>query len=278
MNPVAKSGLSVRNLWRDTLASTQFLSRLPVHRIKRADTPIDFSKSAYTFPLAGVAIALPSAVTLYVALTVGLDSLVAAIIAVTVHLFVTGALHEDGLADVADGFWGGATRERKLEIMRDSAIGTYGTLALICSIALRVALLAALMRQMDSLAVVALYLSIASLSRLAILQPWAALPPARPTDSSSSDNKVSSGLSARYGSPTLADFIRALILSVPALVVILFGVGIAPLLLALFLLEATVLIVSHVTLKHVGGHTGDVLGATQQMSEIGLLLGLTIAI
>ena len=127
MNPVAKSGLSVRNLWRDTLASTQFLSRLPVHRIKGTDIPIDFSKSAYTFPLAGVIISLPSAVTLYVALIAGLDNLVAAIIAVTVHLLVTGALHEDGLADVADGFWGGATRERKLEIMRDSAIGTYGS-------------------------------------------------------------------------------------------------------------------------------------------------------
>ncbi|MGI9356048.1 MAG: adenosylcobinamide-GDP ribazoletransferase, partial [Rhizobiaceae bacterium] len=178
-----------------------------MHRITAANTPIDFSKSAYTFPLAGIIIALPGAAALYLALAVGLDSWIAAIAAVTVLLLVTGALHEDGLADVADGFWGSGTRERKLEIMCDSTIGTYGTLALICSIALRVSLLAALIRQIEPLPVVALFITVAGLSRLAVLQPWRVLPAARPTNSSDTDGKAISGLSARYGSPNMTSFI-----------------------------------------------------------------------
>jgi len=270
---------SRQGVFRHTLSSLQFLSRLPVHRLTFKSQPIDFSRSTYTFPVAGLLITLPSALALYLANLGGLDALVVSLITVAVQIIVTGALHEDGLADVVDGFWGGTTRERKLEIMRDSTIGTYGVLALICSVSLRVLLLAATIRHIGPVGALLLYLAVGSLSRLAILQPWSALPPARTSDTSdpNTGGKQRSGLSARYGTPSWAVFIRACILSAPALFIILFGFGLAPLLLSLLLLEAAILVVSYLALKHVGGHTGDVLGATQQISEIGLLLGVTIA-
>src|ERR1700759_1370209 len=98
-----------RDAWRDEfLAAFTFLTR---------------------FPLGGIAYAIASALAL--------PALAAALIAIAATALVTGALHEDGLADTADGFGGGATREMKLEIMRDSRIGTFGVLALIFSVGLR---------------------------------------------------------------------------------------------------------------------------------------------
>lgn len=270
---------SRHNILHHTLSSVQFLSLLPVHRLTSDSEPIDFSRSAYTFPVAGLLIAIPSALALHLASAIGLDAFIVSAIAITVQIIATGALHEDGLADVVDGFWGGGTREHKLEIMRDSAIGTYGMLALISTFTLRVLLLATIIRQAGPVGAMFLYLAVGSISRLAILQPWGTLPVARTTDNSDrdQDGKAKSGLSVRYGAPSLADFVRACILSVPALVIIFFGFGVAPFLLALLLFEAAVLAVSYLALKHIGGHTGDVLGVTQQMSEIGLLLGVTIA-
>ena len=108
----------------------------------------------------------------------GLPPLVCAGLAVGALVIVTGALHEDGLADVADGFGGGATRERKLEIMRDSRIGAYGAAALALSLILRVAALSALLDHGLGAAAAGLILAGAA-SRAAALAPLALLPAAR---------------------------------------------------------------------------------------------------
>src|SRR5262249_34950456 len=113
----------------------------------------------------------------------GMPPLVSAALAVSATAFVTGALHEDGLADFADSF-GGATRERKFAILDDSRIGTYGALALVLSVLVRVTALAALLSFSLSAAVAALVAAGAA-SRAALVRMWHHLPAARATSLSS---------------------------------------------------------------------------------------------
>jgi adenosylcobinamide-GDP ribazoletransferase len=127
----------------DLKASIAFLTRLPVARATPA-AGADIARAAWAFPLAGVLIALIGAVIYAAAHKLGSPPWVAAALAVAATLAVTGCLHEDGLADTADGFGGGDTREHKLDIMRDSRIGTYGVCALTLSILLRVSAIASL--------------------------------------------------------------------------------------------------------------------------------------
>ena len=274
---------SAKQLLEATLASVMFLSRLPV-RFSKDDTLPDFAKTAHAFPLAGILIGLLPASVLWASLMLGLQSIVASTLCVIAMVIVTGALHEDGLADVADGFWGGHTRERKLEIMRDSAIGTYGVITLVLGLVLRILLIAALCNSLDALWAAVSYLAIASLSRLAMLQPWSALPAARTDSSSPSDiesnkgAKDQSGLSARYGSPNNATFIRGVVCTLPIFFILFLAVGLWPALLALVLMEVVIIGFSALCTRHIQGHTGDTLGATQQLSELGLLLGLILAI
>jgi adenosylcobinamide-GDP ribazoletransferase len=131
----------IRRVLDDWLTALQFLTRLPLPRL--AYDPAGLSRAVTWFPLAGLLIGLGAA---------GVHALVArrlpsslAVLATLIYLVtITGALHEDGLADTADGLGGGWTRERALEIMRDSRIGSYGALALILSLLARFLLLSSL--------------------------------------------------------------------------------------------------------------------------------------
>ena len=168
---------------------------------------------------------------------------------------MTGALHEDGLADVADGFWGGFARVRRLEIMRDSRIGSYGVLALILSLGLRGA---ALIAMADALAVA--LLASAVISRAAIVWIMAALPHAR-------DN----GLSVSTGRPPPGT-VRLALLFAALIAVLLIGWGALWVLLGAV---AATLGCAAIARAKIGGQTGDVLGATQQITEIAALTILT---
>ena len=105
--------------------------------------PLDIDRIAWAAPVAGVAVGLIGALVLALTTLLGLPLLLRAGLATAALVVATGALHEDGLADVADGFGGGATRARKLEIMRDSRIGAYGAIAIALALILRVGALAA---------------------------------------------------------------------------------------------------------------------------------------
>src|SRR5580704_1796473 len=125
--------------------SVAFLTRLPLGPgSSGADT--DLARASWAFPIAGIIVGLIGGIVYALAYRLGLGAWPSAVLGVIATLAVTGCLHEDGLADTADGFGGGATRERKLEIMRDSRIGTYGVCALALSILLRVAAIATLAR------------------------------------------------------------------------------------------------------------------------------------
>ncbi|MDF2120395.1 adenosylcobinamide-GDP ribazoletransferase [Roseiarcaceae bacterium H3SJ34-1] len=254
----------------DLLACLRFYSRLPVPSLAfEADPHImpDFSRIARVLPVAGVIIALPATVVLAIASAAGIPALPASGLALAALVATTGAFHEDGLADTADGFGGGTTRARKLDIMKDSRIGTYGGAALVLSLGLRWSGLAALIDMRGTEAALLILIAAAAFSRPLGLTPLFALPPAR-TDGA-----------AQAAGPLPAD---AYILSVAggaaiALLLTLAHVDLGDTALGLWLTAsatafAGALSVTALSYRQIGGQTGDVAGATQQVAEIVFLL------
>ena len=129
--------------FRYFLIATQFLTRLPIPaRFQSVWGMEDLRDSVHMFPLVGVLVGLGASLVYAAAVFCNLPPVIAAILAVATQILMTGALHEDGLADVCDGFGGGRTREEKLAITRDSRLGTYGAIGLILSLGLRTAAIA----------------------------------------------------------------------------------------------------------------------------------------
>ena len=255
---------------RDLAACLRFYSRLPVPALPgetdRHAAP-DFRTVPRMLPLAGLVIGLPGAVALAAGLALGLGPFLAATLALTVSTLVTGALHEDGLADVADGFGGGLTVARRLEIMRDSRIGAYGAAALVLSCALRIGALATLADRIGWRVALAL-LAVAALSRTAALWPLCRLPPARPDGAAHAVGRPSGATHATAWALCLAVLIAAGLLGLPWLGLALAGI--------LAFVAAWTL--ARMAARLVGGQTGDVIGASQQTAEIAALLALVIAV
>ena len=133
----------LENRAEELKAGIVFCTRLPL----LPATPLarnSLSRAAWAFPVAGILVGLSGAIAYGIVHRLGLPPLPAAALSVAATMLATGCLHEDGLADTADGFGGGHTREQKLDIMRDSRIGTYGVCALAMSLLLRVGALASL--------------------------------------------------------------------------------------------------------------------------------------
>jgi adenosylcobinamide-GDP ribazoletransferase len=223
-----------------------------------------FAEALRALPLAGAAIGAIGALAMALSRGLGLSPLLAAALGVAALVLVTGGLHEDGFADVADGFGGGATRERKLEIMRDSRIGTYGALALGLSLLLRVFALAALAERSTALAAAAM-VATGGLSRPAGLAPLLMLAPARP-----------GGLGAAMPLPSpparaTAAALAALLSFAPAF----FGPTPGQIVIADLAAALAAVLVARLAERQIGGYTGDVLGAAQQVAEIAGLLALS---
>ena len=232
----------------DLKSAAAFLTRLPLTAPEGS-----IARASWAFPLVGLAVGAVGGLVFELTLSLGLTPFIAAMLAVAATMLVTGALHEDGLADTADGFGGGATRERKLEIMRDSHIGTYGVLALILTFSLKVGALASIG---DPL-LAALALMTAHIAARAALPAFMfAVKPAR-----------ADGLSAEAGRPPVRSVAIAAALGVLAL-------GLDPIrgVAALLLLVLACLILARLSLRQIGGQTGDVLGALEQCAEILVLL------
>jgi adenosylcobinamide-GDP ribazoletransferase len=186
--------------------------------------------------------------------------------ALTVQILITGALHEDGLTDTADGIGGGRDRERALAIMKDSRIGTYGALALILSVSLRAAALAALVPAWPALAIVLVWLAAAAISRAAMVWHWSSLPPAK-----------ADGVAASVGHPDPAATRFAIACGLVAPILLgLFVLPFAPVLAALAVTCLMTVGFTAFIRSKIQGHTGDTIGASQQIAEIGFLLCLAI--
>lgn len=230
------------------------LSRLPVH-IK--DTSRG-AKAGWAYPLVGLVVGGGAALAGLAALWGGLPTPLVALISLAMLVVQTGAMHEDGLADTADGLWGGWDPATRLKIMKDSHIGSYGVVALILTLATRWCALWVLYDAGTAHAIAALIAS-AMLSRATMPVLMAILPPAR-----------SSGLSHGVGA------VKAPIAAIAAAI----AVGLALLLLggavfwAIFWAVLATCFVGAVARAKIGGQTGDILGATQQIAEITILLSL----
>ena len=215
----------------------------------------EVARASWALPVAGLLVGLAGAVIYAIAHRFGLQPEPAAMLALAATILITGAMHEDGLADAADGLGGGDTRERKLDIMRDSRIGTFGACALIVSIMLRWSALQAIVETSG----VAGALLMAHISARACLPLFMWLvPPAR-----------ADGLSAGAGRPNPQSAMIALGLGIVCLAI---GFGPGKAMLALILLSIAVLLWAFMATRQVGGHTGDILGALEQTSETVVLL------
>ncbi len=215
----------------------------------------EVARASWSLPVAGLLVGLIGSAVYGVAYALGLTAGPAAMLALASTIIVTGALHEDGLADTADGLGGGRTLERKLEIMRDSRTGTYGACALVISLILRWSALTAIAAPRSVM--IALLLTHAA-ARAGIPSFMAFLPPARPD-----------GLSAGAGQPAPQSAAIALALGA---IVLAFGFGPGKAILAAALLALIGLMMARLAIKQIGGQTGDILGAFEQLAETAMLL------
>ncbi|MBZ6076456.1 adenosylcobinamide-GDP ribazoletransferase [Microvirga puerhi] len=255
----------------DLACALRFYSRLPVPVLSWERNPHglpDFGRIVRILPLAGFVLGLLPACALVLALWLDLGPWLAAILAIATATITTGAFHEDGLADTADSF-GGATRERRLAIMKDSLIGSFGTCALVLGFALRITALATLILRTDATAVAAAVLIVAALSRVAGLVPLVFLPPAR-TD----------GAAQAVGQPARESFWLAVALSAGLALLVGLAGGLPVSGIALMILFAGLSGIGLMRLawRHIQGQTGDIAGAAQQVAEMAALIGLLIAL
>ncbi len=225
-----------------------FLTRVPVPLDEAR--PSTLAQAGWAFPICGVAAGLVAWLGYAAGAALALPALVCALIAVAAGVLITGALHEDGLADFADGMGGGRDRARKLEIMRDSATGSYGVLALILAVAIKTVAIAEIGAAGVLLAAL---VALGAASRSAMLVAMALMPPAR-----------ADGLGRDAGAPGLWRVVVGLTLTLLAAAPLgLAGVG------AVIGTLAAAAVPAIIASRQIGGQTGDVLGATQQIGEIG---------
>ncbi|MEJ6394119.1 adenosylcobinamide-GDP ribazoletransferase [Gymnodinialimonas sp. 2305UL16-5] len=235
---------------KDLIRAVHLLTRVPLPGGDGARA----AASAWAWPLVGAGLAVAQICVGLGALALNIPVIAAAGLAVAVGIILIGALHEDGFADCADGFWGGHTVERRLDILKDSRIGAYGVVALILAIGLRWSLFVALL----PVAPLALIAS-AMLSRAAMATLMAALPFAR-----------ADGLASHVGRPPIWAALVGGGLAGIAAIVLTGAAGIA----AALAVIGTMLAMGALARAKIGGQTGDVLGATQVMGDLAALLTL----
>ena len=248
------------------LRMMRFYSRLPLPNPAWDDAPHtmpDFARNLWAVPVMGTVLGGIGGLVGLAAIRIGLPPFLAAVLLITTGVIITGAFHEDGLADSCDGLWGGMTKERRQEIMRDSRIGSYGAAGLVLALLLRIGAWAELFRLLGPDAAW-LSFGLGAFSRILALVPMRVLPPARADGVAGQTARPEGaaltfalliGLGMMTGSAHLAGLVLAPLYALPALF------------LALFVLI-------HLMRDKIGGHCGDVLGASQQVLEIVMLLTL----
>lgn len=232
-------------------AAVSLLTRVPVGGAGSGSA--DLARAVPWFPVVGALVGLALAGS-YAGLLLVAPPLVAAGLTLGLSLFLTGALHEDGLADTADALGGARNREDALRILSDPAHGTYGVLSIVLSVTLRVAALASL----DGWTAAAVLPGAHALSRGAALVLLGALPPA-----------AEQGLGASYAATTTRRDVALGVEAALAAGLLVLGGWVLPAALLVALGAGAVGVLSA---RRIGGITGDVLGASQQVGEVLVLL------
>ena len=236
--------------WSDILIATAFLTRVPL-----APVAGTLGRAMRAFPIIGAGVGLVGAALYAIAIWLALPAFAAALLALAGMAALTGAVHEDGLADTADGFGGGRDADAKLAIMADSRTGSYGVLALLFSVGLRAGAIVSLAEPSTA----ALALIGAGAGSRAVLPAIAERFPTARED----------GLAVAAGKPGQAAALWAAALGGAAILITLgIGTGIVAIAAAVAAAAAVALFAE----RQVGGYTGDVLGAAQQAAEIAILL------
>jgi adenosylcobinamide-GDP ribazoletransferase len=242
----------------------RFLTIMRVRDTESASAPDWLARAMKFFPLVGAGVGLASALVLLIANELW-SPVVSALLAVAASIVLTSALHEDGLADAADAFGGGWTVEKRLAIMKDSRIGTYGALALGIGVALRVAAIADMPMWAGPAALIAAHAAARAMPAFAMNHLGYA--------GETAAMKVNYAEVAvrpdeiRFGLVVVA--VAALPLALVSLKAVLVG-WICGAVLAWLLAKWS--------RRLIGGYTGDVLGAVVQVCEIGFLLGVAGAL
>lgn len=259
VNPDLRRGVS------DFTQALGFLTQIPLaDRDGAAERP-DFRSTAWTFPIVGVVVGLGGGIVYALATGVGLAPMLSAALAVTATVTLTGAIHEDGLSDTADGFGGGKTATAKLEIMRDHRIGAYGAIALVLSILLRVAAIEAVAFR-GAGAVLLILVAAEAISRAGLVKMWHDLPAAR-----------LDGLSKDTGSPDDRATMTTLGVAVAIVAVTTIpAAGFWAALVASAGTAAAVLVFTGICRNQIGGQTGDTLGAVQQVAVLSFLILIAV--
>ncbi|WP_027169017.1 adenosylcobinamide-GDP ribazoletransferase [Mesorhizobium sp. WSM3224] len=247
-----------RQVLDDIGLSLVFFTRLRLPSIDFGGRSL--ADAIWAAPFAGLAVAIIGALVYAIATVFGLAIGPASALALAATMLVTGCLHEDGLSDIADGFGGGRTRDRKLEIMRDSRIGAYGAAALGVSLLIRWSALSELAGPGH---VFLALLAAHAASRGLFGSFMHLLPPAR-----------SDGLSAGAGAVAAETAIVGVALGAVALLALGLGGAIAALILLGLLFAAF----RALCLSQIGGQTGDTIGALQQLGEIAVLLTASVCL
>lgn len=225
---------------RELQLAAMILTRLPAGRIPGEAPPI--ARATWAFPVIGALLGVLAGIVFALASWLGLPAFAAALLAIAAGVLATGALHEDGLADTADGLGGGGTVTRKLEIMKDSRIGSYGVLALLLTLGLTASGMAAA-------GTLPLFVVIGTASRAMMLLPMVFLSPAR-----------EDGLGRSATAETDGRFLAAMGLTLA----LTLATGAMPILATMLLCTLAVMLLAR---RQIGGQTGDVLGATQKLTE-----------
>ena len=242
------------NDWLDDLrTAVAFLTRLPMPHPEGA-TPQYFVRAHRMFPLVGAAIGAAVGLLCLALRAIGLPDLAAAALALGASALLTGALHEDGLADVADGFGGGRDVAAKLEIMRDSRLGTYGALILLVSFCAKLSALAAIPDgHVVHASIAAHALARGVLPAMAVNLPYAR------TD----------GLARNAGQPDAAIAATAAVI---ALVIALLALSWANAFWTALAATLSAFAMAWLAKRQIGGQTGDVLGGAEQVAETAILV------
>lgn len=236
------------------ILALMFFTRIPCPSFDDFEEA-DLNEASRYFSVVGLIVGFLSFVAFYAA-SQYFSTMTSVIFSLAFSVFITGAFHEDGFADTVDGFGGGWTKEKILEIMKDSRVGAFGVVGLILLFALKISLLIETVGRLETVYALCFFLTANSLSRAASASLIF-------TSSYVQEDKVSKAkpLATAIGK---GSFIFLIICGLLPLLIMknpLFFIAVIPVFLTSFL-------AGKYFEKWIGGYTGDCLGATQQICEI----------
>lgn len=252
--------------WRDLRVLLCFFTRIPEAWVGGSfDGTGKLVDSIVFVPLIGALIGACGGVILLVTFSLfpG-DGIISVLLAISAMTLLTGALHEDGLSDMADSIGARSDMKRRIEIMHDSALGVYGVVALFLSLSLRIALILALVREAGVFSALLCLVAVHAWSRAAAFWLPYRLPPV-PT----------MNLARSFGHPTFALLLQALLSAgLIVMMTVPFALGFSAASCAILAGLLTPVLLTGYCSRYYGHCYGDLIGSMQQLSELSFLLAL----